>query len=141
MRGGRGKILFLNGELNLLCPDCCCQLQADRSWSARTGSGPMLIPCDIVLLQRAVDLLFADDRTSVFQSSCCCWSTSQCVVWGVTTAGRAEAWSSSGRCPSQAVCGFPAAAVRIDVVPLRAHPVMEDMCYERLRGHYEPRPV
>ena len=35
------KILFRNGELNLLCRQCLSATGGDGTWSARTGSGPM----------------------------------------------------------------------------------------------------
>jgi hypothetical protein len=71
----------------------------DGAWSARTGSWPMRMCGDIFF---AVEGQFADDRTSVFQPSCCRGCEGRGV--GVAVAGRAEAWACSGRvtaiCPS-----------------------------------------
>jgi hypothetical protein len=68
--GRLSEILFHNGELNLLQPDCGCQLQL--------GTG------------HVTSLLFADDRTSVLPPSNCrvcgTWCEGHCG-WAVSSVG------------------------------------------------------
>jgi hypothetical protein len=83
------QILFLNGELNFLLPGSGCQLQAGTG-HGRSGRAPGRCGCAVTsLMQRdSVEGPVADDRTSIFQPSCCRGCGRRGV--GVAAAGQAE---------------------------------------------------
>ncbi len=76
----------------------------DGAWAARTGLGQIQMCGDIFLCNSTVEEQFADNRTFVFQSSCCHGCGTRVV--GVATAGRTESWALDEGLPSE--CGISA---------------------------------
>ena len=103
------KILFRNGELNLLCRQCLSATGRDgddRPFIVLTETKPidmvgqdgLRTDADVrwhLCCIATVEGPFADDRTSVFPPSCCPGCGGRGV--GVAAAGREEAWAYSGR--------------------------------------------